>query len=227
MFRIYYTGGLRRTSMSSPSWIFKLLVSAQRLLLFVPEVCQPQRPWTKTRTSTAFFRTETRASNVQDGRGVDVLRGSAPQMWFDNIISLFLPNLEISWPIHICKLQRSFCTTQEFDQDFTNQMTSNRVRNHDKNFDETKKIIWSQFDKVEHNKNSILKLVHDFSRDYEPFYQLQIRILFKFNSRRNNWRKKSCVKIIYWWRISSEMDKQLRKLAQIGSMTFDLCSWGH
>ena len=59
---------------------------------------------------------------------------------FRMLFYVFLPNLEISWPIHICKLQRFFCTTQEFDQDFTNQITSNRFRNHDKNFDEITKL---------------------------------------------------------------------------------------
>ena len=55
---------------------------------------------------------------------------------------------------------------------------------------QVRKSIEVNFDKVEHNKNSILKIVQDFSGDYEPFYQLQIRILFKLNSRKNNWRNK-------------------------------------
>ena len=146
------------------------------------------------------------------------------------LFDAFLPNLEISWPIHICKLQRSFCTTQKFDQDFTNQITSNRFRNQDKNSDEITKLenqLKSILTKSSTTKilfwNSCTILVVNMNRSTH----FKLRILFKFNSRRNNWRKKTCVKIIYWWRISSEMDKQLRKLAQIGSMTFDLCSWGH
>ena len=63
--------GLCRTTTSSPSWIFKFIVSVLRLLLCIPKA----------------LGTGTRASNIQDGLDVDVLRSPEPGLarsrtWF-------------------------------------------------------------------------------------------------------------------------------------------------
>ena len=89
--RIYYLmpgAGLRRTSTSSPSWIFKFLVpdlvSIPGLLVSIPDVCssrlcdQARRPWTKAWTPVRTIRTEKMDSKIQDGEDVDVLRSLGP-----------------------------------------------------------------------------------------------------------------------------------------------------
>ena len=55
-----------------PSWISKFLVS----VLSIPKGCSPRRPWTKTRTSATTLGTGTRASNIQGGEDLEVLRSS-------------------------------------------------------------------------------------------------------------------------------------------------------
>ena len=86
--RIFTPSGLRRTSTSSPSWIFKFLVPVQRLLVFIAEVrslctkAMVHSLWTKTRTSAMTIRTGARDSKIPDGENVDVLRSPDPVTHF-------------------------------------------------------------------------------------------------------------------------------------------------
>ena len=80
--------GLRRTTTSLPSCISKFLVSVLRLFLCIPKGYSPTtKDVDKTRTSAAALGTEIRASNIQDGMDVDVLRSPEPgiarsRTWF-------------------------------------------------------------------------------------------------------------------------------------------------
>ena len=46
---------------------------------------QPQRPWTKTRTSTTTLGMGTTASKIQDGEGVDILSSSGSNYNLDKV----------------------------------------------------------------------------------------------------------------------------------------------
>ena len=66
---------------------------------------QPRRPWTKTRTSASSLETVTRASKIQDGEDVDVLRRPA-----QNLILGWKPTKQSKTPVRNfkCKLETRF-----------------------------------------------------------------------------------------------------------------------